>query len=298
MSFLGFCKAGRRLCGVVERSVAKFFADRGTHLAAMCAYYTLLAFFPLLFFALALLGLFGRASESSTLVTTLSHVVPGTSVASLAKGVRSVQSHVTLFSLLGIGFFIWSSLGLFSVLESAMNVVYDRPNRRFLRGKVLALTLMTLLLTMLTATLVFGSIGFDILRHFAGGVFKSPYVAYPLPILISLLGVFGFLLLIYYVLPNTYVSVREAVPGALVGAVALETSFQALPFYLRFSAHVVSWQALGAPIILLIWLYLMANFLVFGAEVNWVLRRSHSGNNSRFLGDHQSRHSLEPPREH
>ena len=36
---------------------AKFFADRGTHLAAMVAYFALLSFVPLVFLSLALLGL-------------------------------------------------------------------------------------------------------------------------------------------------------------------------------------------------------------------------------------------------
>ncbi len=49
----------------------KFFADRGTHLAAMIAYFALLSFVPLLFLALAVLALFGRAEESSYLVTGL-----------------------------------------------------------------------------------------------------------------------------------------------------------------------------------------------------------------------------------
>ena len=34
----------------------KFFADRGTHLAAMIAYFALLSFVPLLLLSLALLG--------------------------------------------------------------------------------------------------------------------------------------------------------------------------------------------------------------------------------------------------
>ena len=37
--------------------LAKFFADRGTHLAAMVAYFALLSFVPLIFLSLALLGL-------------------------------------------------------------------------------------------------------------------------------------------------------------------------------------------------------------------------------------------------
>ena len=33
--------------------------------------------------------------------------------------------------------------------------------------------------------------------------------------------------------------------------------------------EVLTLRALGAPVILLIWLYVMANAIVFGAEINW-----------------------------
>ena len=41
----------------IRETFSKFFADRGTHLAAMIAYFALLSFVPLVFLALALLGL-------------------------------------------------------------------------------------------------------------------------------------------------------------------------------------------------------------------------------------------------
>ncbi len=41
--------------------LAKFFADRGPHLAAMVAYFALLSFVPLTFLSLSLLGLVHRA---------------------------------------------------------------------------------------------------------------------------------------------------------------------------------------------------------------------------------------------
>ena len=58
-------------------------------------------------------------------------------------------------------------------------------------------------------------------------------------------------------------------PGAIVAAVALEASFQVLPVFLRVSKDVIALQALGGPALLLVWLYVMANVIVFGAEVNW-----------------------------
>jgi len=52
--------------------------------------------------------------------------------------------------------------------------------------------------------------------------------------------------------------------------VALEASFQALPLYVRYSDNVLALKAFGGPVLLLIWLYVMANVIVFGAEVNWL----------------------------
>jgi uncharacterized BrkB/YihY/UPF0761 family membrane protein len=42
-----------------------------------------------------------------------------------------------------------------------------------------------------------------------------------------------------------------------------------LPIFIGFSKHNASAQVIGAPLLLLIWLYVMANLIVFGAEVNW-----------------------------
>jgi uncharacterized BrkB/YihY/UPF0761 family membrane protein len=67
---------------------AKFFADRGTHLAAMIAYFALLSFVPLTFLSLALLGLAGRADESSFLVTELRHAFPEAPVGDIVTLVR------------------------------------------------------------------------------------------------------------------------------------------------------------------------------------------------------------------
>ena len=39
--------------------------------------------------------------------------------------------------------------------------------------------------------------------------------------------------------------------------------------FLGFSKHNPSAQVIGGPLLLLIWLYVMANVIVFGAEVNW-----------------------------
>ncbi len=246
----------------------KFFADRGTHLAAMVAYFALLSFVPLIFLALALFGLAHRADAGDFFVTELKRTFPGTSLNSIVSLVHHVQDNATTLGIIGGVGLLWSSLSLFSALESALNIVYGLSNRRFLRGKGLAAGLMSSMIVTLFASLVVGSLGFTYLRHtFAFA--NSAALAYVLSVGASTLGVLLFLLAVYRWLPNTTVTLREALPGAVLGAVALEASFQALPLFVRYADINVTLRTLGGPAILLLWLYVMANLLVFGGEVNW-----------------------------
>src|SRR3954469_703637 len=259
----------------LPQPLGKFFADRGPHLAAMIAYFALLSFVPLLFLLISVLALAGRPDESSYLVTELKRAFPGSSISSIVHTVREIQKHATALGIIGGAALLWTSLSLFSVLESAFNIVYGKPNRSFLRGKLLAVGLMLLSLVTLFFGLLAGSFGFDLLTRYAAGVASNSYVAYGLSVVVSTISVFVFLLAIYYLLTNVEHSFADVLPGAVVAAVLLEASFQVLPIYVRFSNNVVALKAFGGPALLLVWLYVMANVIVFGAEVNWRYSDTH-----------------------
>jgi membrane protein len=252
----------------VKRVLSKFFADRGTHLAAMIAYFALLSFVPLLFLSLALLGLVHQADESSFFVRELSKTFPSTSVDSILRAVRSIQANASTLGIVGGAFLLWSSLSFFSVLESAFNIVYGRPNRGFLHGKALATMMMVGSLVSLFTSLVVGSIGTEVLKRYAG-FSGNAATARAIAIAVSALGLFVFLTSAYYVLTNVDLTLREVLPGAITSAVILESTFQLLPVYVNVSKHNPVLQTLSGPAVLLVWLYLMANVIVIGAEVNW-----------------------------
>jgi len=252
---------------------AKFQSDRGPQLAAMIAYYALLSFVPLTFLAFSLLGLFGRAGESSFLVRELARIFPESSVSTIVRAVREIQDNATALGAIGLALLLWSSLSLFGALESAFNIVYDRPNRPFLRGKALAAGIMVGLLVLLFAGLVVASFGYGQLRRHAPGLVGHPVVAAVLPVLASAAASFVFLLAVYYLLTNVAHTVGDVLPGALAATVVLGATFQVLPIYLRLSQSSPGLQAFGGPVILLVWLYLMANVIVLGAELNWWRQR-------------------------
>jgi membrane protein len=253
--------------------VQKFFADRGPHLAAMIAYFALLSFVPLTFLSLALLGLTGRADESSFLVREIKKTLPGTPIDQIVNLVHAVQDNAATLGIVGGVALLWTSLSLFSVLESALNIVYGRPNRSFLRGKGLAVLLMVSSLVTLFVALLTGSLGVTALQEYAPGFVSNAVTAYALSIGVSLVGVFLFLDSCYYVLTNEDVTLREVLPGAIFATVLLEATFQVLPLYQRYADLNPGLRAFGAPAILLVWLYVMANVIVLGAELNWWLAR-------------------------
>jgi membrane protein len=249
--------------------VAKFFADRGTHLAAMLAYFALLSFVPLTFLALSLLGLVHRADASDFLVKELSRAFPTTSLKSILTLVHRVQDNATTLGVVGGIALLWSSLSLFSALESAFNIVYGRPNRSFLHGKGVAAVVMVATITTLFISLVIGALGVEVVKRYAPGFVANSISAYILTIAVSLLGVFVFVLAAYRLLTNAEVTVRDVMPGAVMAAIVLEASFQIVPVFVRLADVNPVLRVLGGPVILLLWLYVMANVIVFGAEVNW-----------------------------
>ena len=249
----------------------RFFGERGTHLAAMVAYFALASFVPLIFLALSVLGFLNQANSSSALVGYLEDIFPDQSVESIVNVVDAVQRNATALSVVGAVALLWSSLSLFSALESAFNILYGRPNRPFLRGKVLAVVYMSISLVVLFAGLTVGTFGYDLLRRYASDVVTDRWVARALTLLTSAAALFLFLLSAYYRLPNARLTRREVLPGAILGAIVLVGTLQALPLFVSLTTDVVALQALGTTFLLLIWLYVMANVIVFGAALNYVL---------------------------
>ena len=253
----------------IKETFSKFFADRGTHLAAMIAYFALLSFVPLLFLALSLLGFTGRPSESTYFVTELKKIFPSLSVDSIISSTQAIQRHATSLGIVGGAFLLWSSLSLFSVLESAFNIVYDRPNRGFLHGKARALVFMLASLVVLFVGLLVGGVGAHALNRYAPSFLGNTIVANGVSVLVSTIAVFIFIVSSYRYLTNAELSFRDVLPGAVVATIALEASFQLLPVFIWASRYSPSLKGIAGPIYLLVWLYLMANVIVFGAEFNW-----------------------------
>jgi membrane protein len=247
----------------------KYFGSRGPHLAAMLAYYALLSLFPFVFLAASLVSWIGRPAESSALLQDLSHVLPGTSAHDLAKLVRSLGSNAAEVGLIGAVGLLWSSLGFLSALESGLNVLYERPNRGFLHQKLLVLSLLAVALIGLLAGLTLVVTSQTKLAEIAPGLSHLAVWRIGGGLVLSTLTTFLFLLLVYRALPNTEVTTRQVLPGALIATALLQVTFEALPLYVRSVAGLPTLKAFGGALVLLVWLYLMGNVVLLGGAITW-----------------------------
>jgi membrane protein len=247
---------------------SNFLDDRCTHLAAMIAYYALLSLIPFLFLVLSVIGWVGEPSESSFLIEQLQNVLPGQPVGDLVELVGRLRANAGAYGLIGLIGIVWASLGLLSAVESALNIIYEVPNRPFLRQKLVVTTL----------------VGSSIVGLFMALLVVTTLVAWIAPqgstrmveLLASLVSLvftaglsFALLLTAYVRLPNTRLTAREVLPGVIFTTVAFQGSFQLLPLYLRFGESLPALEAFGGIVLLLVWLYVLCNVFLLGAEINW-----------------------------
>ena len=157
-SFAAWQRPYRQVATQTQSVIGKYLDDRGPHLGAMVAYYALLSMFPFIFLTMSTLGLFGQISQSSYLIKELERILPNQSVNDLTSLVRSVQRNAQTFLAIGLIGIVWSSLGFYSALESALNIVFRVSNRSFVRGKWLSFLFVMASLTVLFISLALSTL--------------------------------------------------------------------------------------------------------------------------------------------
>ena len=251
--------------------LAKFFADRGPHLAAMIAYFGLLSSVSLIFLALALLGFTGRAEESSYFVEALRPPLSLAVDRGHRQGRRGDHARTRPRSAS-------SAARSCSGRRSRSSACSSRRSTSSTTGRTARSCAASswrrcswpARSSSLSIGLVIGGVRLRpapaLRRRLRRATASSPTPSRrssrrsPSSSSSSLA---------YERLTNATLTLREVWPGAALAAVLLQATFQVLPLFVRLSREVVAVQALGTSALLLVWIYVMANVIVFGAEVNW-----------------------------
>jgi len=250
-------------------------------LSAEIAYNAIFALFPAALAILSAIGLF-EISEFSfrSLIHQVSQVIPDQAVILIQGSLRylKTRSNQRLFSLSFLAA-LWVSSSVTGSAMAALDQIYRTPRnqvRPFWQAKLVALGLAlgTFLLLVVALLIIFISditvrIVADSSGRFSPSLFHAWHLM-SLPIALSIVALaLGF---IYRYGTSRWQQGTPIMPGAILAALLWAMLSGLLRFYV---SHVGNFNqvygAIGAVIILLLWLYLSAFAMLLGGLVNSVV---------------------------
>jgi len=259
----------------IAKRAWKTSAERNLSLVAGgVAYYVLVALFPALAALVSIYGLVANPEDAVRHAHAFSGMLPASAVASIGGELHQLTAASSKSLGLGavIGFFIavWSALRGMSGMISALNIAYGQPERRgFVRLNIIGV--------LLTSVVVIGGlialaliVALPIVLHQAGmsGPIRWIGLIVEWPFLI--LFFVGLIALIYRYGPDRDVPKwKWASPGVIAATILWMTGSGLFSLYIdKFSNYDKTYGALGALLVLLIWLWLSAFVVLLGAEIN------------------------------
>ncbi len=258
----------------VWESLKAFKANQGLLLAGAVAYYALLSIVPLLIVSVMLLSHFIDQRELlSTVGRYLEWLLPGQSRAIVKELANFMDHRDVLGPVLLITMVFFSSLA-FSVLESAMAVIFHHRRSEHQRHALLSLVMpyvyiLCLCVGLLLVTLVSGAlqlIGQESVDLF-GRSWSLSGVSGVLLYLLGLAGEIFMLTSLYLVMPAGRLSLHQAL-GGITAALLWEVTRRVLVWYFSTLSQVnVVYGSLTTAIVVLLSLEIAATLVLFGAQV-------------------------------
>lgn len=249
--------------------------------AAALAYYFLFSLFPAILLLAALLHAFQLQHLTNNVIAALGRNLPRGAAHLIATQMQGLLAHHVpgLLSLDIVLLFLAAGQG-FSGLMAALNAAYEvREGRTFLHQMWLqfALTLSAGLLVVLALAVII--LGRHTLTILAGPVHLGHALVVVWPV-IQWLAVVVFmavaLWLLYRFTPNVAPQEAGLVPAVATAIVIWLLASVLLAFYLdNFGNYSAVYGSLGAVIGLMLWFYVIALAILFGAEVHAQWLRAH-----------------------
>jgi membrane protein len=277
MKYLRFIwRVGRRL-------VWETATDETTGLAAQMAYLLLFALAPVLLFLWHLLGLFGTdpAKLHQMFVILQSFMPPDPKVQDILDTAMAsvvVTGSSGLLANAGIILGVYFGTVFIATISRALSHTHGvREDRHWWSKYIISFFMLFwfgIVLLFSFNAIVFG-------EKLAGIAEVNFQLAVPLQAWITYLNLpFIFVALVFLALalylltPENYLTVRQALPGAIFFSIGWILATKLFQYYVaRYDRYNPTYLALASIIVLLTWMYLTCLLLLLGGKLNAILRR-------------------------
>ena len=245
--------------------------------ASSIAYYALVSLFPLLLFAVSLLGRFTDSDTERAAVTELVLRFFPQQVDLVANQLTNLSNAGAGFGLAGMAIITWVSLGVFRVISMAVNHAWDLEEPPgLLRHQVVAFVMLLasgalLLLALAWVSLVgmVQSSWFARLLEIVPALDVTEVFASRYPATVVLIVVVAF---VHHFVPAEKVRFRDVWMGAAVTGVLWHVAVVAFSWYLADFADLSVHGSIATVVTFLFWVYISAVIFLYGVEFSaaWV----------------------------
>jgi membrane protein len=267
---------------IFRKTMREFSKDQCTDLAAALTYYGVLALFPAILAVVSLLGLVGDPQKTvDAMLGIVSDLGQQDAVDTLGPTISKLAGAPAagLAFVTGLVGALWSASGYVGAFGRAMNRMYEvQEGRPFykLRPLMLLVTLVavTLIAIIGLSLVVSGPVAEAIGNAIGlGGVALTVWNIAKWPVLAALVVLV--IAILYYATPNVkQPKFRWMSIGAGIAIVVALIASLLFGFYVaNFGSYNETYGSLAGVIVFLLWIWIMNNALLFGAEFDSEVER-------------------------
>ncbi|AJE21101.1 YihY/virulence factor BrkB family protein [Azotobacter chroococcum] len=271
---------GMGLAEILRCAAKDFMADEMPTYASALAFQMLFSLFPFLLFLIALIGFLDLQQFFDWLQQQAALLLPAQAMDTVNAVIAQFQTErVGLFSV-GILAALWTaSAGVRSTML-AMNKAYDVKEGRPAWKRIPLSVFYTIgIALMLLSAAALMLVGPQVMGWLAGWVGLEQLIVilwtwlrWPLAVLLLILVVAT----IYYVAPDVEQRFHFITPGSVLAVLVWIAASLGFGFYVRnFANYDATYGSVGAIIVMLLYFFISAAVLLFGAEMNAVIEHRH-----------------------
>src|SRR5690606_22401852 len=232
------------------------FSKHGTREAAALSYYAVFSIFPLLLLLIIVIGtILGPAAARNQIDSVLRLFLPANTANFLQENIAQALQQRGSFGIVAGVSLLWSSLGLFSNLSSALSRTFrDENPRNTWHQRAIGLSMMialsALLIASLATTFIFAMLDFLFFFQRASWISLGSVI---IPLSLSV-AIFAFL---YRFIPRQRVRWDAIWVAAFLGGGAWELAKRLFTWYLdNLASYSLVYGSVATMIVLMFWTYL------------------------------------------
>lgn len=265
----------------IKNLVFRFRDDEVLALASQLAYSLIFSFFPFLIFLMTLVGY--SPISSGEVLSGLNRILPYDALElvknTVIEVVETKNGHLLSLSLV---ITLWTSSGGFNAVIRGLNKAYDESEHRSIFRVQLMAILCTvgvaLVIIITILLLVFGQMLGRFLAIRLGLSYQFQVAWDAVRYIIILLSTIFIFAALYHYTPCRRLTWREVIPGAIFSTIGLIAVSMGFAFYVNnFGNYSRLYGSIGAVIVLLTWLFLLAIIIIMGGELNATLAFNREG---------------------